>query len=139
MTMTIDLTPGADLPDFVRKTGFAHWNRYAAVNEEFVPIHMDDEAGRTAGFPTAIGMGNLPWSYFHNMLRGWLGPNGRIDKVSAQYQQPNIRESTITAHGRIASVTPGPDGATVVIDLWVDDDADRKLVSGQATVTVSQP
>ncbi|HEY3697120.1 MaoC/PaaZ C-terminal domain-containing protein [Phenylobacterium sp.] len=137
--MTIDLTPGAELPAFTRRTGFAHWNRYAAVNEEFVPIHMDDEAGRAAGFPGAIGMGNLAWSYVHNMLRGWLGTGGRIDRVSAQYQQPNIRDSTITAHGRIASVTPGVGGAKVVIDLWVDDDADRKLVSGQATVTVSRP
>jgi acyl dehydratase len=135
--MSMDLTPGVELPSFVRTTGFAHWNRYAAVNEEFVPIHMDDEAGKAAGFPSAIGMGNLPWSYFHNMLRGWMGPKGRIDKVSAQYHQPNIRESTITAHGRIASVTPGPDGSRVVIELWVDDENDRKLVSGQATVTVT--
>lgn len=137
--MTRDLTPGAELPGFKRKTGFAHWNRYAAVNDEFVPIHMDDEAGRTAGWPTAIGMGNLAWAYIHNMLRAWVGPDGRIDKVSAQYQMPNIRESTITTHGRIASVTPAAAGQTVVIDLWVDDENDRRLVAGQATVTLSQP
>jgi acyl dehydratase len=136
--MSMDLIPGADLPPFVRKTGFHHWNRYAAVNEEFVPIHMDDEAGKAAGFPSAIGMGNLPWSYFHNMLRGWMGEGGKIEKISATYHQPNIRESTITAHGKIVSATPLTDGTQVVVDLWVDDENDRKLVSGQATVRVKR-
>jgi acyl dehydratase len=138
MTVQIDLTPGAELPTITRHTGFENWNRYAAVNEEFVPIHMDDEAGKTAGFPTAIGMGNLQWSYYHNMLRGWLNGKGRINEISAQYANPNLRNTTITAHGRIAEVAEGPDGAKVTIDLWVDDDQDRKLSSGRAVVTVSR-
>src|SRR5881398_3196658 len=37
------VTIGTELPVFVRTTGFHNWNRYAAVNDEFVPIHMDDE------------------------------------------------------------------------------------------------
>ena len=40
---------GTDLPEWSRKTSFMEWNRYAAVNEEFVPFHMDDVAGRAAG------------------------------------------------------------------------------------------
>ena len=75
----MNLMPGAELPALVRKTDFPHWNRFAAVNDEFVPIHMDDEHGRTAGFPSAIGMGNLVWSYFHRMLRDLIGPEGRIE------------------------------------------------------------
>ena len=40
---------GQEIPTFEREAGFHAWNRYAAVNEEFVPIHMDDDAGRRAG------------------------------------------------------------------------------------------
>lgn len=87
----MDLTPGAELPAIVRKTGFAHWNRFAAVNDEFVPIHMDDAAGREAGFPSAIGMGNLIWSYFHGLLRDWMGPDGRIETIGVRYWEPNLR------------------------------------------------
>jgi acyl dehydratase len=130
------LTPGAEIAPFVRTTGFAHWNRYAAVNDEFVPIHMDDEAGREAGFPSAIGMGNLAWAYIHNMLRAAIGPKGRIERVSAQYRQPNLRNSTITVHGKVIEVTHGAEGARAKIEIWVDDDADRRLVSGEATVHV---
>ena len=64
---------GDELPTFTRETGFANWNRYAAVNDEFVPIHMDDAAGEAAGNGGAFGMGNLQWAYLHNMLRSWVG------------------------------------------------------------------
>ena len=52
-----DIHVGDELPVFQRATGLHHWNRYAAVNDEFVPIHMDDEAGQEAGYPSAFGMG----------------------------------------------------------------------------------
>lgn len=30
------------IPPYVRTTGLANWNRYAAVNDELILIHMDD-------------------------------------------------------------------------------------------------
>jgi acyl dehydratase len=132
----MDLTPGAELPALVRKTGFPHWNRFAAVNDEFIPIHMDDSAGRESGFPSAIGMGNLVWSYFHNLLRDWMGPGGRVEKINCRYQLPNLRDSTITMHGKITDVTRDGEAARVVIDLWVDDENDRRLAAGKARVLV---
>ena len=41
-----DVEIGQEVPAFSRETDFMNWNRYAAVNEEFVYVHMDDEAGR---------------------------------------------------------------------------------------------
>lgn len=135
----MDLQPGAELPPFVRTTGFAHWNRYAAVNDEFVPIHMDDEAGREAGFPGAIGMGNLIWSYFHCLLRDWMGADGRIEKISARYSQPNLRDSTVTIRGKLVEVSEQAEGARVVLELLADDETDRRLVTGLAAVVIRRP
>src|SRR5712671_4047597 len=95
---------GDTLPTFERATGLANWNRYAAVNDEFVPIHMDDEAGRAAGYPTAFGMGNLQWSYLHNVLRGWLGDDGRIVAMGVQFRAPNTKGMTVTAHATVTGV-----------------------------------
>ena len=86
-------------PSFVRTTGFHNWNRYAAVNDEFVPIHMDDEAGRAQGFPGAFGMGNLMWSYLHNLLRDWMGDDGRIVTMACSFRSPNNRGMTVEARG----------------------------------------
>src|ERR1700744_5243056 len=94
---------GDTLPELTRSTGFANWNRYAAVNYEFVPIHMDDAAGQAAGYPTAFGMGNLQWSYLHNLIRDWLGDDGRIVRLNCQFRAPNTRGMTVTAHGTVTA------------------------------------
>src|SRR4051794_4165056 len=65
-----DVTIGDELPAWSRKTDFMNWNRYAAVNDEFVYIHMDDEAGRSAlNEQGAFGMGNLRYAYIVNASR----------------------------------------------------------------------
>ena len=129
-----DIKVGDELPTFVRSTGFHNWNRYAAVNDEFVPIHMDDEAGRNAGYPTAFGMGNLQWAYLHNLLRNWMGDDGRIVEISCQFRSPNIKGQTITAHGVVTGVRDEDGERFVDLDVWTEEQNGVKLAPGSATV-----
>jgi acyl dehydratase len=133
------VTVGAELPAFVRTTGFHNWNRYAAVNDEFVPIHMDDEAGRAQGFPGAFGMGNLMWSYLHNLVRDWMGDDGRIVAMSCSFRAPNNRGMTVEARGTVTAVRE--EGGETLVDLdlaVVDHDApDTVLVPATATVALA--
>ena len=96
--------PGFEIPTFDRMSGFHAWNRFAAVNEEFVPMHMDDEAGRTAGNASAFGMGNLLLAYVHAALRQWVGDNGRIVSVTIQYRAPNFRGLRTIVGGTVVAV-----------------------------------
>jgi acyl dehydratase len=135
----LGLIVGDEIPPFVRTTGFAHWNRYAAVNDEFVPIHMDDAAGREAGYPTAIGMGNLQWAFLHNVLRQWMGDDGRIEQVACQFRSPNLKDQTVSAHGRIESIDTDGDRLRVELTVWTDVDGGDPLAPGTATVSVPDP
>jgi acyl dehydratase len=121
---------------FQRATGFHNWNRYAAVNDEFVPIHMDDEAGRAAGYPTAFGMGNLQWSYLHNMLRSWAGDDGQILRLSCQFRAPNTKGQTVTAHGIVTAVREGDGQRIVDLEIWTEDQTGAKMAPGTATVAL---
>jgi acyl dehydratase len=125
---------GDTLPTLQRTTAFHNWNRYAAVNDEFVPIHMDDEAGKAAGYPTAFGMGNLQWAYLHNMIRGWLGDEGRITKIGVQFRAPNTKGMTVTAHGVITAVRDEDTGRVIDVEVWTEDQDGNKLAPGNATV-----
>jgi acyl dehydratase len=125
---------GDELEPFSRETDLAVWNRYAAVNDEYVPIHMDDEAGRASGLPGAIGMGNLQWAYLHNVVRQWIGEKGRIVTMACQFRNPNLRGQTVTAHGRVTKVEVGPDGVDVDLDVWTQDQDGNKLAPGSCTV-----
>ena len=125
---------GNELPVFVRSPGFDHWNRYAAVNDEFVPIHMDDEAGRAAGYPTAFGMGNLQWSYLHNLLRAWIGDEGRIVSVGCQFRSPNVKGQEVTARGRVTGLREEAGELFVDLEVWTEDQSGIPMAPGSAVV-----
>ena len=90
------------MPAWSRTTDFMHWNRYAAVNDEFVPFHMDDEAGRKAGNEQgAFGMGNLRYAYLVNALRDWIGDEAEIREIGCQYRAINQKNDTLTVVGKV--------------------------------------
>ena len=98
-----DIEVGAEMPAWSRKTGFMNWNRYAAVNDEFVPFHMDDEAGRSAkNEQGAFGMGNLRYAYMVNAIRDWVGDEVDIREVGCQYRAINQKDDVLTV---VATVT----------------------------------
>jgi acyl dehydratase len=130
---------GDQLPPFQRATGFHHWNRYAAVNDEFVPIHMDDEAGRAAGYPSAFGMGNLQWAYLHNLLREWAGDDGEILRISCQYRAANSKGQIVTARGAVTAIRDEDDRRIVDLDIWTEEQTGVKLAPGSATVAFGLP
>lgn len=131
----MELTIGQALPTFTRRTGFDVWNRFAAVNDEFVDIHMDDEAGRGAGYPGAFGMGNLQWAWLHCLLRQWAEQaGGRIVAVSCQFRAPSLKDRVVRANGVVTAVRRGEQEDQVDLDIWTEDDEGSRLAPGKATV-----
>jgi hypothetical protein len=131
-----DLAVGQEIPELQRATGLHNWNRFAAVNSEFVDIHMDDEAGQAAGYASAFGMGNLQWSYLHSLLRNWMGENGRIIRVGCQFRSPNVKGQVVTAHGKITAIRDEGDEILVDLDVWTDNDSGQTMAPGSATVAL---
>jgi acyl dehydratase len=133
--VTIDeLVEGLELPMLERRATFQHWNRYAAVNDEFVDLHMDDAAGRDAGYPAAIGMGNLHWALLHNLLHDWAGPHGRVVRIACRFRRPVVRGATVRVRGVVRSVRRDGAGSVVDLELWVEDDGGELLVPAEATL-----
>jgi hypothetical protein len=129
------IQPGEEIPSLRRRSEPAAWNRFAAVNDEFVDIHMDDEAGRRAGFPSAFGMGNLQLAYLHALLRGWLGEDGRILAVSCRYRRPSLKGTLVVARGVVRSVTGAP--PIVELEIWTEDEHGTRLSEGVARVSAN--
>ncbi len=128
-----NLEVGTELPVFTRQTGFANWNRYAAVNDEFVPIHMDDEAGKAAGMGGAFGMGNLQWSYLTAMVRDWMGDEARLVSMTCQFRSPNLKGQVVEARGKITGVREEGGETLVDLEIWTQA-GETQLAPGSATV-----
>jgi acyl dehydratase len=97
-----DVNVGDEVPAWSRKTDFMNWNRYAAVNDEFVYIHMDDEVGRAAlNERGAFGMGNLRYNYMLNALRDWIGDEAEVREVGVQFRAINQKNDVLTVTGKV--------------------------------------
>jgi hypothetical protein len=132
----VDARVGDVIPAFRRRTDLEQWNRFAAVNDEFVGIHMDDAAGTAAGYPSAIGMGNLQWAYAHNALRDWLGDAGRILSLSLELRKPNVRGQVVSAAGELTLIVKKSTETVIHLDVWTESDAGDRLGSGTAVVSL---
>jgi acyl dehydratase len=122
---------GDELPPFVRETGLANWNRYAAVNDEFIPIHMDDEAARAVGMPGVFGMGNLRIAYLHNLLHDWLAGEGEITEFQCEFRGLNLKGDTLTCTGTVTATTEH----LASVDLHVVNQDGVDITPGTATVS----
>jgi acyl dehydratase len=131
-----DLREGQELPPFVRTTDLMNWNRFAAVYDEFVDFHMDDEAARRRGEKGAIGMGNLRFSYLHSLLRAWLGEAGEIRRLACQHRGINYKGDTLTCHGRVVGTRVANGERLVELELWVENQRGERIDTGSATVVL---
>ena len=127
------------LEPFIRESGFEYWNRYAAVNDEFIPIHMYDEAGQAAGYPTAFGMGNLTWSYLHLAIHSWFGDAAVIARVDAQFRNAVIRGTAIHVEGEVTSTDEEGEGVRHEVQITVKNQNGDLIAPAQATVLTRSP
>jgi acyl dehydratase len=131
-----DIEIGQEVPAFERETDFMNWNRYAAVNEEFVYVHMDDEAGKAAGQGEAFGMGNLRWAYILNALREWAGDEAEIRDLSLQFRAINHKHDVLRTTGVVTDKKQENGENLIMLDINVVNQKDEKTAPGRAVVVL---
>lgn len=124
-------------PSWTRITHLEHWNRYAAVNDEFVDMHMDDQAGIRAGNPAgAFGMGNLRYAYVLNALRAWFGHDAAIRRIRCEFRALNQKGDELIVCGAVTSESQTETGTTTEILLDVANQDGLSTCPASATVEV---
>ena len=131
-----DVSVGDQVPEFQRATDFMNWNRFAAVNDEFVYIHMDDEVGKAAGQEAAFGMGNLRYTYVLNALREWIGDEAEIREISMQFRAINHKHDVLTTHCRVSDKKVEHGEHRVYLDVDVYNQHDERTSPGHAVVVL---
>ena len=131
-----DVEIGQEVPPIVRQTDFMHWNRYAAVNDEFVYVHMDDAVGAAAGQGAAFGMGNLRWAYVINALQDWIGDECEVRDLSMQFRAINHKHDTLTTQGVVTDKQVEDGEHRVYLDINVVNQDGVQGAPGKAIVVL---
>jgi hypothetical protein len=97
-------------------------------------IHTDDYA-RDFGMRGALVGGSTLLSYVVEMLYNYFGDSwfyhGKI-KVSF-VGGGAINGDIVTAHGQVSAVEPEAGGDRVILDVWLENQAQEKIVVGEAS------
>jgi acyl dehydratase len=132
-----DVNVGDEIPTWMRTTDLMHWNRYAAVNDEFVYIHMDEDGGRAGGNEQgAFGMGNLRFAYLLNMLRDWAGDEAEIRELGLQFRVINQKNDVLTCSGKIVEKTVEGPEHRVRLEINVTNQLGQGTAPGHAVVVL---
>jgi len=132
-----DVKIGDKIPAWSRKTDFMNWNRYAAVNDEFIYIHMDDEAGRAAANEKgAFGMGNLRFAYILNALRDWIGDEAEIRELECQFRAINQKKDVLTVTGTVTDKRVEDGENRIYLDVDVVNQTGAPTCPGHAIVVL---
>ena len=127
---------GDTLPVFERTTDFPEWNRYAAVNDEFIDVHMSADWAQAAGQPDVFGMGNLRVGYLHCALYDWLDGRGDIASFSCQFRQLNWRQDVLTTHATVTDVSTVDGQQVVDLAVGVVNQRGEETTPGTACVVL---
>jgi acyl dehydratase len=127
------------IPVLERTTDFPEWNRYAAVNDEFIDVHMSADWAQAAGQPDVFGMGNLRVGYLHCALYDWLDGRGDIASFSCQFRQLNFRQDVLSTHATITDTTTVDGLQLVDLAVGVVNQRGEETTPGTAQVVIFDP
>ena len=131
-----DVELGFEVPAVERETDFMNWNRYAAVNDEFVYLHMDDKVAEAAGQGEAFGMGNLRWAYVMNALQNWIGDEAEVRDLSMQFRAINRKHETLTTQAVVTEKKVEEGENRVYLDVNVVNQDGVQGAPGKAIVVL---
>ena len=135
-----DFEVGDISPKWERVTGPMEWNRFAAANDEFYLVHMDDQVAIAAENPEGMfGMGQMRVSYIHNAIRDWLGDEIEVMQVSCRYTAINQKNDNLaTTLKVIEKITNEADEKILKLEVDVFRQDGTSTTPGFALVKLPQ-
>jgi acyl dehydratase len=110
---------------------------YAGGSSDHIPLHLDSEFARAAGYPDVFMQGMLGGAYVARVVTGWVAPE-RVRKLSARFVAITYPGETLTASGTV--VEQGIDGIPLRcrIELELRNSAGERKLTGHAVVDVPE-
>jgi acyl dehydratase len=120
----VTVSVGDELPELARVVTREDVKAYADAGGDQNPLHQDDDAARSAGFPGIIAHGMFTMGHMAAAVVAWAGEPDAVLAVSAQFRAPVFMGETIVAGGKVRSIEDRP--AIAVLETWVKLERDGR-------------
>ncbi|MFN2468710.1 MAG: MaoC/PaaZ C-terminal domain-containing protein [Gaiellaceae bacterium] len=136
MTRFDELAVGDGLPALTKSPEREDLVKYAAGSGDFNPLHFDPEHPQARQLGDNLVHGRLKYAAIGQLVSDWLGHEGWIRRIAAQYRGMDRRGAPFTCRGRVSSVRE-ESGATVVdLELWTENAEGERTTTGSAEVVI---
>ena len=127
---------GQELPTLSRVVTREDLFAYGEASGDRNPLHRDDAAARSAGFPTVIAHGMFTMGHMAACVVAWAGEAAAVERIGAQFRAAVLVGEEVVAGGRVRSVDA--DARTVTLETWVtvsrDGGTETPVRKGEALV-----
>lgn len=124
------LTVGQELPPLVKTPSREDLVKYAAGSGDFNPLHFDPDFPQARDIGDNIVHGRLKYAALGQLVSDWLGDDGWIRRISADYLAMDLRGEPFTCRGRVAALH----APAVELELWTENAAGERTTVGSAEI-----
>jgi len=132
------LPSGEEIPALTKHVTQEQINAYADVSGDHNPIHVNPEAARAVGLDGTIAHGMLSMAFAGQMLTDWATAGGSkagwVARLRVRFQAMVRPGDTLTCRGVLGELVE----SRQKVDLWIENQASERVVSGDADVVLPE-
>lgn len=121
-----DVLPSLELPPLTRSTAAL----YAAGSGDYIPLHIDSDFAKSAGYPDVFMHGMLGVAYITRMITTWV-PQECLRAIAVRFSAITYPGESLTA---AATVTRIASDGRADLDVVLRNANGETKIAGRATV-----
>ena len=131
-----EIEAGTRLPTLTKRPGIRQLVMYAGASGDFYEIHYDRDFANARGLDEVIVHGALKSAFLGQLLTGWIGEEGVLDRLSVQYRGMDTRGQALHCTGVVTGKRARGDRSVVDCELWIENERGHRTTHGSATVVI---
>lgn len=131
-----DVEVGSGIPALTKHPDATLLVKWACTANDFYPIHFDKDFAQSQGLPDVIVHGDLMFSFLARMLVTWVGEQGVIKQMLAEYRRIVLPNQDITCKGKVVRKYRSDNEDAIECEIWIEDQKGEKLVIGSSIVNL---
>lgn len=131
-----DVNEGQEIPTIRKDPTTQQLVMYAGASGDYYQIHYDLEFAKSNNLPNVILHGALKNAYLGQIVTDWIGEEGTLKKLTAQYRGMDVPGTPAFVKGVVKN-TKVEDGENLVeCEIWLENQEGKRTTPGSAIVSL---
>jgi len=131
-----DVNVGDDVTPLKKNASSQQLVKYAGASGDYYQIHYDDGFARNNGLPGIIIHGALKNAFLGQLVTDWMGPEGRLKKLSVSYRQMDLPNDDLVCKGTVMDKRVEDGAGIVECEIALHNGEGKVTTPGKAVVAL---